>query len=139
MAGRQWREQKSKRVMRDEIIGGKDELGVLIAGHDRNAYWFGSQLSAEEAGLLAPYNSATSLQVCAAVLAGLVWALEHPDLGVVEADEIDFEPMLEVIGPYLGPLTGVYTDWTPLVDRNWPFTEDIDPSDPWQFLNVRVL
>ena len=26
-----------------------DELGVLVAGHAKNAYWFGSQLSIAEA------------------------------------------------------------------------------------------
>jgi hypothetical protein len=40
-----------------------DELGVLIAGHSKNAYWYGSQLTIEEARRAAPYNSATTLQV----------------------------------------------------------------------------
>jgi homospermidine synthase len=40
-----------------------DELGLLIAGHAKNAYWFGSQLTIEEARRVAPHNSATSLQV----------------------------------------------------------------------------
>ena len=31
-----------------------DELGVLLAGHKKNAYWYGSQLSIEEARKLAP-------------------------------------------------------------------------------------
>ncbi|MFO0941977.1 MAG: saccharopine dehydrogenase C-terminal domain-containing protein [Pirellulales bacterium] len=138
LAGRQWREQPKKRVMRDEIISGTDELGVLLAGHDRNAYWFGSQLTAEEAGRLAPYNSATSLQVCSSVLAGVVWAIENPNEGVVEADEIPFQPMLEMISPYLGPLIGVYTEWNPLANRHWPLEESIDDSDPWLFHNIRV-
>ncbi len=32
----------------DEIVDGIDELGVLLYGHGKNAYWFGSQLSIEE-------------------------------------------------------------------------------------------
>ena len=32
----------------NDIIDGIDELGVLIYGHDKNAYWFGSQLSIGE-------------------------------------------------------------------------------------------
>src|SRR5580704_15828332 len=31
-----------------EIVDGIDELGVLIYGHAKNAYWYGSQLSVEE-------------------------------------------------------------------------------------------
>jgi hypothetical protein len=42
---------------------GMDELGVLIAGHSKNAYWYGSQLTIEEARRVAPHNNATSLQV----------------------------------------------------------------------------
>jgi hypothetical protein len=40
--------------------------------------------------------------------------------------------------PYLGPMVGVYTGWTPLTDRPALFPEDIDTSDPWQFRNVLV-
>jgi len=70
--------------------GGIDELGVLLAGHKKNAYWYGSQLSVDEARRLAPYNNATSLQVTVAVLSGMVWAIENPSLGLVEPDEMDF-------------------------------------------------
>ena len=41
-------------------------------------------------GKLAPYQNATGLQVTSAVLGGMVWALEHPNEGIVEADEMDF-------------------------------------------------
>jgi homospermidine synthase len=122
----------------NEIVDGVDELGVLLYGHARNAYWFGSQLSIEETRRLAPYQNATGLQVTSAVLAGMVWALENPNAGIVEADDMDFRRCLEVQLPYLGPVVGVYTDWTPLMNRPGLFPEDIDTSDPWQFRNVLV-
>lgn len=122
----------------DEIVDGIDELGVLLYGHDKNAYWYGSQLSIDETRLLAPYQNATGLQVTSAILAGMVWALENPNAGIVEADDIDFRRCLEVQKPYLGPVVGVYTDWTPLEGRPGFFPEDIDTSDPWQFRNVLV-
>ena len=121
-----------------EIADGIDELGVLLYGHARNAYWHGSRLSVEETRRIAPYQNATGMQVTSAVLAGMVWALENPARGIVEADEMDFRRCLEVQRPYLGPVTGVYTDWTPLVDRPGFFPEDIDESDPWQFRNILV-
>jgi homospermidine synthase len=122
----------------NEIVDGIDELGVLVYGHARNAYWYGSQLSIEETRRVAPYQNATGLQVTSAVLAGMVWALENPEAGIVEADEMDFRRCLEVQTPYLGPVVGVYTDWTPLADRPGLFPEDIDADDPWQFRNVLV-
>jgi homospermidine synthase len=121
-----------------EIADGIDELGVLLYGHARNAYWYGSQLSVEETRGLAPYQNATGLQVTSAVLAGMVWALENPEAGIVEADEMDFRRCLEVQLPYLGPVKGYYTDWTPLTNRLVLFEEDLDPQDPWQFRNILV-
>ncbi|TXL74195.1 homospermidine synthase [Vineibacter terrae] len=131
-------QQKRQRLMVDEIESGIDELGVLLMGHKKGAYWYGSQLSIEEARKLAPYNNATSLQVCAPVLSGIVWALENPQAGLVEADEIDFERNLEICLPYLGPVVGRYSDWTPLDGRGELFPEDLDNEDPWQFRNFRV-
>jgi len=139
LAGRNWRIQAKKRLMMDEIAaGGIDELGVLLMGQAGGVYWYGSRLSVEEARRLAPYNNATSLQVTASVLAGLVWALEHPRAGIVEPDEMDFRRILDIAAPYLGEMIGVRGDWTPLRDRGRLFPEDIDSSDPWQFKNFRV-
>ena len=122
----------------NEIVDGIDELGVLLYGHAKNAYWYGSRLSIEETRAIAPYQNATGLQVTSAVLAGMVWALENPEAGIVEADELDHRRCLEVQTPYLGPVEGVYTDWTPLEGRPGFFEEDIDASDPWQFRNILV-
>jgi homospermidine synthase len=122
----------------NEIVDGIDELGVLLYGHAKNAYWYGSRLSIEETRELAPYQNATGLQVSSAAMAGMVWALENPTAGIVEADEVDFERCLDVQLPYLGPVEGVYTDWTPLHGRPGLFPEDIDESDPWQFRNILV-
>jgi len=138
-AGRNWHLQDRKRIMLTEITDGIDELGVLLAGHAKNAYWYGSQLSIDEARELAPFNSATSLQVTAAALSGMIWAIENPGRGIVEPDDMDFERPLSIARPYLGTLTGAYTDWTPLHQRAELFAEDLDPSDPWQFKNIRVV
>ena len=124
--------------MPQPVSNGIDELGVLVYGHAKNAYWYGSQLSIEETRNVAPYQNATGMQVSSAVLAGMVWALENPTAGIVEADEMDFRRCLEIQRPYLGPVKGYYTDWTPLTDRPGLFPEDIDQSDPWQFRNVLV-
>ena len=139
LAGRNYVQQERQRILMDDITGGIDELGVLLAGHKKNAYWFGSQLSIGEARRLVPYNNATSLQVTVAVLSGVIWAMENPNCGIVEPDEMDFRRNLEICMPYLGPVAGEYTDWTPLHERDRLFPEDIDKSDPWQFKNVRVL
>ena len=70
--------QKIWKVKNDEIVEGSDEVGVLLYGHAKNAYWYGSQLNIHDARKRAKYQNATSLQVSSAVIAGIAWALEHP-------------------------------------------------------------
>ncbi len=139
LAGRNYVQQDRQRILMDDIIAGMDELGVLLAGHKKNAYWYGSQLAIEEARRLAPFNNATSLQVTVAVLSGVIWAMENPNRGIVEPEEMDFRQNLAICMPYLGRVVGRYTDWTPLHERGRLFPEDVDLTDPWQFKNVRVV
>jgi len=139
LAGREWQLQDGRRMLAaDDIVDGMDELGVLLGGHARTAYWYGSRLTNEQARALAPLNNATSLQTAAGVLAGVVWAMRHPDRGIVDPDEMDFREVLAVARPYLGEMVGVFSDWTPLQRRGELFAEDLDTDDPWQFSNVRV-
>ncbi|MEJ0098940.1 MAG: saccharopine dehydrogenase C-terminal domain-containing protein [Pseudomonadota bacterium] len=139
LAGRNWRMQPRQRIMTDDITSGSDELGVLLAGHKKNAFWYGSTLSIEEARNLVPYNNATGLQVTVSVLGGMIWAMENPDRGLMEPDELEYKRILEICRPYLGKIGGAYTDWSPLSDRESLFPEDLDLTDPWQFKNVRVM
>jgi len=138
-AGKNWALPQKNRILMDEIFDGIDELGALLMGHAKGAYWYGSQLSIHEARKLAPFNNATSLQVAAGVMGGVVWAMENPDAGILDPDDVDFQRVLELASPYLGKQLGVYSDWTPLYERGQPFPEDLDTSDPWQFKNFRVV
>ena len=76
--------------------------------------------------------------MAAGVLAGVVWALQHPQAGIVEPENLDHEAVLSVARPYLGELAGFYSDWTPLQNRQQLFPEDLDHQDPWQFCNIRA-
>ena len=138
-AGKNFQLQQRKRLMMEEIAEGIDELGVLLMGQARGVYWYGSRLSIGEARRVAPHNNATSLQVTAAVLGGVIWAIERPRQGIVEPEEMDFARVLEIARPYLGDVVGVYGDWTPLDGRERLFPEDLDRDDPWQFKNIRVV
>lgn len=138
MAGKRWQPQGRKRIIRDQIVSGMDELGALLVGNKKGPFWFGSRLSIEQARALVPYNNATSLQVVAGVLGGLAWALKHPSAGMVEPDDLEYEAVMGVARPYLGDVVGVYGTWSPLDARGTLFAEDLDRSDPWQFKNIRV-
>jgi homospermidine synthase len=64
LQGRAYVKQEKEHILTEnEIEDGSDCLGVLLYGHARNAYWYGSTLSIEETRRLAPNQNATALQV----------------------------------------------------------------------------
>ncbi|HIF0140806.1 TPA: saccharopine dehydrogenase C-terminal domain-containing protein, partial [Legionella anisa] len=129
--------QKEKRIILKEIVDGTDELGVLLMGNKKGAYWYGSNLSIHEARKLANHNNATSLQVAAGVLSGMIWAIKNPECGIIEPEDMDHEYILSLAIPYLGQVGGYYTDWTPIKDKD-NSNKNMDQSDPWQFINIRI-
>ncbi|MEO8629167.1 MAG: saccharopine dehydrogenase C-terminal domain-containing protein [Betaproteobacteria bacterium] len=139
MVGHNFTMQERTRLLRDGVADGFDELGVLLMGHAKGAYWYGSQLTIHEARELCPHNNATSLQVNAPALGAVVWAIRNPRAGIVEPDDIDFRTVLDIAMPYLGAVVGVYSDWTPLEGRGALYPDDVDREDPWQFKNFRVV
>lgn len=48
---------------------------MLLYGHKKNAYWYGSQLNIQDTRKRAESQNATALQVTSAIIAGMVWAL----------------------------------------------------------------
>lgn len=137
LEGRGWQVQPSGRRLGEDIVSGMDELGVLLAGHAKNAYWYGSQLSIDEARRHVSFANATTVQVMAGALAAVVWAIRNPRRGLLEPDQLDFEECLAIASPYLGKLTGAFTDWTPLQGRGELFPENLDVDNPWQLQNIR--
>jgi homospermidine synthase len=124
--------------MIEDVAGGEETLGVLLMGQEGRAYWYGSRLTAEAARQLAPHNNATTLQVCAGLLAGLAWLLENPRRGLCEPEAIDVQRGLAVARPWLGELFGSWTRWHPAVRRYLALPATIDRRDPWQFANFRI-
>jgi len=137
LEGRGWMLQPSCRRLGMDIVEGMDELGVLLAGHERNAYWYGSQLTIQEARRHVAHANATTVQVTAGAVAAVLWAIRNPRRGVVEPEEMDFEDCLETAGPYLGRMAGEFTEWTPLNGRGKYFPEKLDVQSPWQLQNIR--
>jgi len=133
---RDWLPPTEERIMQNDIVDGIDELGVLLMGHGLNAYWYGSQLSIQQAREIIPGQNATAVQVCAGVISAAVWAVRNPNQGYCEPEDLPYEEILKIAEPYLGPVVGVASDWTPLKNRSRMFAEPwLDHADPWQFDN----
>jgi homospermidine synthase len=141
---RNWVMQPRQRILNDEIISGRDELGVLLMGHDFGAWWTGSLLSIEEARAVIPHQSATTMQVAGSIIGAINWMIENPNAGLRVPDELPWEEVLNVSRKYLGTLHSAATDWNPLKTRvdvfdQWaPGSDHIDPTDPWQFTNFLI-
>jgi homospermidine synthase len=134
--------QDRHRIMYDDIVEGRDELGCLLMGHPLKSWWVGSLLDIEETRRLAPGQNATTLQVAASLMAATKWVLENPHAGVLLPDDLPHEPVLEAAKPYLGPFVSEAVDWTPLDNWNDAFAGYGRPKpaedDVWQFSTFLV-
>lgn len=130
--------QSRLRIMNDEITTGRDELGVLLMGHDFTSWWVGSQLDIDETRSLVPGQNATTLQVAASVLGAVFWMIRNPRRGFNVPDDLPHEQVLKVANTYLGPSPSVRSDWTPKRDRvdlfaKWGGATPPAEDDVWQF------
>ncbi len=136
---RQWVIQPEQRILNDEIVSGRDELGVLLMGHDFKAWWTGSLLSIEEARAVIPSQNATTLQVAGSIVAAIRWMIVNPDMGFRVPDELPYDEILGVAKRYLGTWWSGAADWDPVSSRQDVFAgwnaRDLDRTDPWQFKN----
>jgi homospermidine synthase len=139
---RNYRLQPTLRIMSDEITGGMDELGVLLMGHGLTSWWTGSQLNIQETRDLIQGQNATTLQVAAAVLGGLIFVIGNPRKGILVPDELPYKEILDVAGPYLGHCPSVRSNWTPLESRSLLFgkwgARPVDDADLWQFASFAL-
>ena len=141
---RNWKMQPRQRILNDEIISGRDELGVLLMGHPYKAWWNGSLLSIDEARAALPHQSATTLQVAASIIGAIAWMIEHPNEGLCVPDDLPWQDVLGVARKYLGTLHSGPVDWDPVSSRNDVFSDfgdardGLDIDDPWQFTNFLI-
>lgn len=140
---RNYKLQKDQRIMTDEIIDGRDELGVLLLGHDFKAWWCGSLLDIHESRKLVPEQNATTLQVACSALSAIIWMIKNPEKGICIPDELPYEEILRDCFPYLGPFVSKEFDWDPLKNRVDFFErfnkktpkKKLSGDDLWQFEN----
>jgi homospermidine synthase len=104
---------RSARVLKDEILSGIDELGVFLLSGAYPSLWLGSNLSIGKARKQAAHNNATSLQVVSSLAAAMAWALENPDRGVLEAEDLDHDFIYGFAERYWSPMVRQFTGWRP--------------------------
>lgn len=134
--------QPKHRIMGDDIISGRDELGCLLMGHPFGSWWIGSLLDIDESRELVPHQNATTVQVAAGVLAAVQYAIEQPARGVCLPDDLPHRFVLNHAMPYLGPFVSQPVDWSPLKNVVDPFgtsaSSGCTDADMWQFRTFLV-
>lgn len=133
--------QTQRRILSNDIISGKDELGCLLMGHDFGAWWIGSVLDIEEARRLVPGQNATTVQVAIGVVSAMIYILKHPKMGLCLPDHLDHREILPIVKPYLGKFLSIPVEWSPL-DNATAFCDFKEqqppPEDKWQFSTFLV-
>ena len=104
---RNYEPQKEQRILYGDILSGKDELGCLLMG-SFGLWWTGSLLDiGETRQIIDPKENeinATTLQVASSVVASVIYAMRHPNVGICTADDIDHREILELASPFWGPI-----------------------------------
>lgn len=136
---RQYKLQEKQRILSDEITDGKDELGVLLMGHDFKSWWCGSLLDIHKARELVPGQNATTLQVAISVVSAALWMIKNPNKGYRMPDDIDHEEVLKIAKPFIEPFVSIPVDWTPLKNLNTKYLKYgackiPRQEDVWQFI-----
>jgi len=93
-------------------------------------------LDIEEARMLIPEQSATSIQVGISVLAATMYILDHPNEGVIHPEDMNHLDVMELIEAYLGPIKSIPVKWSPL-DSSASYKK-LDHKNPFRFENFIV-
>ncbi|MFH0938573.1 MAG: saccharopine dehydrogenase C-terminal domain-containing protein [Planctomycetota bacterium] len=129
--------QPNQRILGNDIVEGRDELGCLLMGHDYKSWWSGSLLDIHEARKLVPGQNATTLQVACSILSAVLWIIKNPNMGVCLPDDLPHDEIMKYAKPYLGSFISKPVDWTPLQNWHDPFERygrrRPADEDVWQF------
>lgn len=126
--------QTNYRLMTNDIIEGKDELGVTLFFSNGDIYWIGSLLDITEARLLYDNESnniinATLVQVIAGYIGSLIYLIKsiknNNYSGLLLPEDLPIKDFIEWTKPLLGHLV-----LSKITDCN---IKCKDPNNMWQF------
>ena len=93
-------------------------------------WWVGSVLSIEKAKEMINDHSATTLQIVAGVIGGMIYALNHPTRGVIHPESIDEKEIMPIIMKYFGDFMSFpVKNWKP--NKNTKYGEKQIKSKDW--------
>jgi homospermidine synthase len=133
--------------MTDEIIDGRDVLGLTYYLESGEVFWIGSTLGIDEARKLFDsefndYVNATNTQVVAGYLSGIHYILEldskNEKHGLMCPDELPYENLIEKQLPFLGDFVFEENQDFSLRITDNKFDTEVEKSKVWTFSNFLV-
>ena len=140
--------QESYRYLTDEIIDGRDILGLTFYLESGEVFWIGSMLTIHESrNMYEPvfheFVNATNTTVSAGILAGVIHIIEQNKIGIKSGlicpDDLPYQRILENSIGYLGDFifTSPMYDFKLYVSDN-RFGNPIEYTKNWIFSNFLV-
>lgn len=139
--------QKNYRLMTDEIIHGRDILGLTFFLENKEVYFIGSILSIDESREIFnnefnEWVNATNVQVMAGYLAGilhLIDLLKNKEYnGLIIPDDLPHQKIFKLNKNFLGEFVFKKIDNFKLIKYSKKFTDKQLLTDDWQFENFIV-
>ncbi len=144
---RDYEYQTNWRLMTDEIINGRDILGLTFYLENKEVYFIGSILCIDEAREIFNYEfnewiNATNVQVMAGYLAGTLHLMdlihENKNLGLMTPDELPYKKIFNLNKHFLGEFIFKKIDDFSLIKYDKKFTNKNSYTKDWQFTNFLV-
>jgi homospermidine synthase len=138
--------QDKYRLLTDEIINGRDILGLTYYLKSGEVFWIGSMLSIHEArNLFNPklheFINATNVPVAAGYLSGILYLIElnnkNIKKGLMCPDELPYNKILDYELPFLGEFYFGEGDFKLPKNEN-KFNSKKNKTSDWYFSNFLV-
>ncbi len=144
---RDYEYQTNWRLMTDEIVNGRDILGLTYFLNNKEVYWIGSILCIDEARELFEYKfnewvNATNVQVMAGYLGGVLHLIDlinsNNNLGLMTPEDLPYKKIFKLTKPFFGEFIFKKIEDFQLTKYDKKFTNKNSYTDNWQFENFLV-
>jgi homospermidine synthase len=127
--------QSKRRLMTDDIIEGRDELGCTLFFENGEVWWIGSLMDVSEARNIFNNNynnfiNATLMQVLAGYIGSIIFLIRSIKSkqynGLLNPQDLPIEEFMKYTRPLLGPFGLIKVkDWSPGKNKQWQYDDFI--------------
>ena len=139
--------QDKYRLLTNEIISGRDILGLTFFLENKEVYWIGSLLTIDEAREIFEYKfnkyiNATNVQVMIGYLSGIIHIIDllkdNKYNGIMIPDDLPHEKIFKISKPFLGDFIFKQINDFKLIKYTHKFTDQHMYTNEWKFENFII-